>query len=553
MSPIARSLARSLGRSRIRRAGVAAVATSVALAGTLAGGGLAPASADPVTPPSSADPGPAAAAAGWLAGELGADGLLTYDSGFGDFADVGLTLDAGFALAAAGGQTAAESSILGGLEAQLGSYIGADGEEYAGATAKAAAFVLETDNDPAAFGADDVDLVERLEGRVRTDGPVGRLVDQSQWGDYANTIGQIFATRVLTTAGSDLADEVTGFLLDQQCEAGFFRLYFADADVADQTCDGAIPAAETPAADTTALAVLQLSAIEEPTAEVTAAVEDAVDWLKSQQQKGGAFLDNGAINANTTGLAGWALGVAGEDAAAARAARVLRALQAATIAPCVDGLASDRGAVALDPAALAAGRADGITAATRGQWLRATAQAVPALAWAPAGGTVEVTAPEWARAGGKVAVRATGFAPGEAVCVQVGGNEQLVTATVGGVVRAVVAVQAKPARRVVRVVGDSGEQAQTRVKAIKAKKLRVQVAQRPLRAGAVQRIVVRGLAAGEPVRVFVRGKRVAAGTAGAKGAFQKRVRITGTGPARVRAVGKFPKLRKGVTTFRVVR
>src|SRR5690606_20747574 len=173
-------------------AGVAAVAASVALTGALAGGVIAPASADPVTPPSSADPGPAAAAAGWLAGELDDDGLLTYDSGFGDFTDVGLSLDAGFALSAAGGRTGAVASILAGLESSLDSYIGEDGEEYAGATAKAAAFLQETGNDAATELP--VDLVERLEGRVLTESPVtGRLADQSQWGDYANTIGQIFA------------------------------------------------------------------------------------------------------------------------------------------------------------------------------------------------------------------------------------------------------------------------------------------------------------------------------------------------------------------------
>ncbi|MDP9823765.1 prenyltransferase/squalene oxidase repeat-containing protein [Nocardioides massiliensis] len=544
-------------RTSVRRAGVAAVAASVALTGALAGGVVAPASAAPLTAPASADPRPANAAAGWLASELGADGLLTYDSGFGDFRDVGLSIDAGLALAAAGGRTGAVSSILGGLEDALGSYIAYEDTRYAGSTAKAAAFVLETGNDPATFSAD-VDLVERLESHVLTDEPVaGRLADHfdpdSEFGaDYANTIGQTFATRVLTTAGSDLADEVTGFLLDQQCEAGYFRLYFADQDAAGQTCDDAPPAG-TPTADTTALAVIQLSAIEQPSDEVSEAIDDAVAWMLTQQQTGGGFLDNDTLNANTTGLAGWALAVAGEDAAAARAAGVLRALQGATIAPCIDALETDRGAVALDPAALAAGRKDGVTTATRGQWLRATAQAVPALAWAPAGGTAAVKAPEWARAGKQVAVRASGFAPGETVCVQVGANERQVTATVGGVVRASVPVQAKPARRVVRVVGDSGEQAQTRVKAIKAKKLRVQVAKRPLRAGAVQRIVVRGLAAGEPVRIFVRGKRIAAGTAGPKGAFQKRVRITKAGPARVRVVGQFPQLRKGAAAFRVVR
>ncbi len=98
-----------------------------------------------------------------MAGELDDDGLLTYDSGFGDFTDVGLSLDAGFALSAAGGRTGAVASILAGLESSLDSYIGEDGEEYAGATAKAAAFLQETGR--ITFRHLTGDLVERLMGK----------------------------------------------------------------------------------------------------------------------------------------------------------------------------------------------------------------------------------------------------------------------------------------------------------------------------------------------------------------------------------------------------
>jgi len=537
-----------------RRIGLAAVATTVALvaSGTA---GLAPAVAAPVDPPADADPGPAAAAAGWLADELGDDGLLTHDSGYGPFTDVGLSLDAGFALSAVGGHTADIQRILGGLAAELPTYVGEGTERYAGALAKAAVFVRETGSDPATFD-DEIDLVARLEERVLTDAPVaGRIADESTWGDFANSIGQAFAARALSAEGSPLADEVTAFLLDQQCAAGFFRLDFTkDKTTAAQSCDEA-PSTGTPSADTTALVLQQLAAIDEPDADVTAALTRGAAWLKSQQRGGGAFTDGGAINANTTGLAGWTLGLLGEDAAAARAAHVLRSLQAATLAPCLGGLEGDEGAVALDPGTLAAARTPGIDPLTRAQWARATAQAVPALAWARRGpGTATVKAPVWARAGKKVRIRAAGFAPGETVCVQVGAREVVTTAGAKGAVGVRVPVQKKPARRIVRVVGDSGVATPVvRVKALKKKKLRVQVAKRPLRAGAVQRIVVRGLAAGEPVKVFVRGKRVAAGRAGKKGAFQKRVRIAKAGPARVRAVGKFPKLRRGAAQFRVVR
>lgn len=64
------------------------------------------------------------------------------------------------------------------------------------------------------------------------------------------------------------------------------------------------------------------------------------------------------------------------------------------------------------------------------------------------------------------------------------------------------------------------------------------------------RVLVRRLAAGEKVRLVVRGTTLAKGRANASGRFTARVALPTGGPAKVRlrAVGRFPALRSGSTT-----
>lgn len=528
----------------------------VALASVaLIGGGLAaPAAAAPVVPPADADPRPATQAGDWLVRQLDAgEGLLTGDFGplYGQSIDAALTLDA------LGGRTAAIGQIgtafqEGGagqyIEYEFGEFFG----QVAGATGKVLVLADLIGADPTDFGG--FDLVERAaELTIQEDGPTqGRIFDTDRGNpdySFANSLGQAFMARGLAAAEAPLADEVLGFLLDQQCASGGFREGFSPIGSETQSCDAAGGSA---ALDATSIVAAQLAAIAD-VADVDAALASARTWLASQQTASGGF--GNPVNANSTGLAGFALGVLGDTAAAERAAVWLRARQVWEAPECATavGAPTDRGAIAYDDEALAAARRDGI-AASQQQWNITASQAAATLLWAPAAtGAPAVGGPEWVRAGRTAVVTASGYAPGETVCLQLGPNAaQQVAATATGVARATLAVPAKSARRAVRSSGASG-QATGVVKALAGKTLGVNVAKRPLKRGTQQRIVVRGLAAGEPTKVFVRGRRIAAGEAGPKGRFVATVRLPKAGPAKVRAVGVFPQLRKGRTAFRVVR
>ena len=320
----------------LRRALIAGVASAVGLGGLLA------------SPAQAADPAPESDAASWLAAQLD-QGLFTY-TGF-DSVDHGVNIDAGFALVHAG-RDARAAQLRDDLEPTVDTYFTGDsfgdaGSTYANALGKTLSFVAATDGDVTDY--DGVDLVTRLEGQVDGAGATeGRIRDTSDFGDNANVLGQAFAADGLAAAGSDQADEVTGFLLQQQCAEGFFRLYFSDAGDADQSCDGAVDAPEA-STDVTALVMLQLlGSTDEPG--VSQALDAGAAWLVSQQRANGSFAGappTDVPNANSTGLPGWALGELGRDRAAARAAVWVRQHQLAVQPPCRPYAAADRGAVCL--------------------------------------------------------------------------------------------------------------------------------------------------------------------------------------------------------------
>jgi hypothetical protein len=251
---------------------------------------------------------------------------------------------------------------------------------YAGSVAKAVVLAQATGADPRAFGG--VDLINRLQRRMSSVAPTaGRIQDKAS-SDYANTIGQSFAARGLSVAGTSKAAAATAFLLEQQCAAGFFRLNFAASSAARQGCDSGTAATSAPDTDVTALAVLNLQAFPKKTRAVRGAIADAVGWLKRHQKRNGSFGGGTATensNSNSTGLAGWALGAAGACKPASKAAAWVRDLQ---VRGSVAGTpyARQQGAIAYNGAAYRAGRTDGITVQTQDQWRRATAQAAPALA-----------------------------------------------------------------------------------------------------------------------------------------------------------------------------
>jgi hypothetical protein len=350
----------------------------VLLAGALATG-LVVAGPSATAAPRPVDPD---ASATWLSKQL--SGGLVHNDQF-DFDDFGLTADVGFALAALEGNSPALRTITKALSKNVDSWTtGVDfggSDVFAGSTAKALVFAETVGANPKKFGG--TNLVKQLRALVSASGPTkGRIQDLSTSGDFANTIGQSFAATGLSNAGDSSGRAALKFLLKQQCRKGFFRLDFSDKGAADQSCDGAATRdGKVPDTDTTALAVINLLSLEHPSPKARAAVGKAVTWLRRTQKADGSFgggPSTESSNANSTGLAGWALASADWCPNAARAAGWLAKLTV-TSDQAGSKLARQTGAIAYDGKAFKSGLKDGITDDSRDQWRRATAQAAPAL------------------------------------------------------------------------------------------------------------------------------------------------------------------------------
>ena len=528
-------------------------------AGAVTAAVLSPTSATAAGGPTT---GPSAAAVSWIGGQL--DGGLFPGQYGPEYPDYGLTIDAGLSTVAVGGSDAVAQEIAAAIEDNLDQYISynfPDGEtvyygDVAGATAKAATLAQSTGADPADFGG--VDLVERLETLTIDDGATaGRIFDTAQDEPdyaYANTIGQSFAARALTEADSPEAAAATDFLLAQQCSEGFFRLGFSAPDAADQTCDG--DPASAGDTDVTAFALLAL-AEQAGDPDVDTAIVATVGWLEDTQAEDGSFgggVATEAPNANSTGLAGWALGEAGAGDSAADAAAWVAALQVRDLAPCDTGaLAPDTGAIAYDQAALDAGEVDGITTEMGDQWRRTTAQAVPALQFldgAPAADVLRLDGPSgFRRAKSTTQLTLRGLPDAERACLSGAGTRAALTGD--------------PATTSVTLPGGTGERtytaswlgnpATTTVKVLGATRLAVDAKRAKVKAGRKQVVKVKGLVQGEKVKVFLRGRKVDTGRASRSGRFTARFVVRGKpGRAKVKAVGHFGN-RKGTDAFRVVR
>lgn len=397
----------------VRRAAAALAAPALVVTGLVTTS--APASA-------AADPAPASATAAWLTGQL-QDGIV-HNAEY-DYDDIGLTIDVALALDAVGAPGV--EGISDAVAARVTGYVspGYGTTLSAGGSAKALVLAVTAGADPASYGGRD--LVADLESRVSTAGATaGRI--QDDWdpsdpyaADYANVFGQAFAVQGLDAVGSARTDAATDFLLAQQCAAGYFRQDFAAVDAADQTCDGGTGAASV---DATAAAITGLrSQLDD--ADVAAHVADAVDWLLARQKRNGGFSSSSEIptaNANSTGAAGYALHLAGEDKAAALAGAWLRAHQLANVASCAPFAAADTGAVVYDDAARTTAQAGALEPALNDQTVRATADALPGLLAAPTGAGEPnlLVAPGYVRAGKKTEVGVNDAAPGEALCAMLG-------------------------------------------------------------------------------------------------------------------------------------
>jgi hypothetical protein len=373
-------------RPTLRRAGLV-LAVSALVAGALNGcGEESPEESAPAAP--EYDTAGLAAAGDWLTGQLD-EGLLAYRTDFGPYTDYGLSIDAAMAMAATDDTETVQEineAVAAGLESYIsGDALGDPGSTYAGPAAKTLVMAQLAGDDPSSYGG--LDLVETVESVTSSDPVIaGRLEDKSTFGDNANVLGQTMAARGLAEAGSARAGDALAFLLEQQCSEGYFRLSFTpDKKADDQSCDAGTDDESAPDVDTTALAVLSLQNLTDQ-ADVPEALDRAIAWLVEQQGENGAFrggTDAAADNSNSTGLAGWALGSQGETDAAESAAAWVRSLQAGAAGDCAAWHEGQVGAIAYDQAAYDAAGDKGITGKAMGQWMRATAQALPVLQWTP--------------------------------------------------------------------------------------------------------------------------------------------------------------------------
>lgn len=528
-------------RSALRRRAWAVAGVSTAVAVAAAVPLASPVAAAPAAPAVSAAPAaydglPRTYAAGWLLDQM-SDGIMTngYVSGGQEFyfEDYGMTADVGRVLVESGFGNETIAEILDALAPNTAESTAPGGYVSAGSTAKLAAFVDLAGQDARAFGG--TDLVAQLEGRVSTTAPTaGRVSDDfdpsDEFGaDYANVFGQSYAVEALRSTESDLTDSAAGFLAQQQCADGSFRLYFSPADAPDQSCDGA---GDTGSVDATARAVLALLPDASGDAELRTVVADAVSWLVRVQKASGAFDDGDQLgpNANSTGLAGEALGKARAlegnpfriGGQAERAAVWLRLHQVAEAPGCITALANNRGAVAYDDAALVRGQArdiDGLDA--NYQWKLATVQSAGALAFAPAAsGPLGFRSPTGrVRAGTAIPLVVAGLAPGQRGCFTGSGIPQ---ASTTGTSARVVMPRGNGLRNLYLSTGDYRQPAlRIQVWALDAARFQISTT-RQVRVGAEVQLTLAGLAPGERFTVSYRGQARRAGVADGSGRAQLR-------------------------------
>ena len=290
-------------------------------------------------------------------------------------------------------------------------------------------------------------------------------------------------------------------------------------------------------------------------AALDAAVADAIAWIKTQQAGNGSF-DGGTStegpNSNSTGLAGWALNLADEHEAAEAAATWIRGRQVSGL-DCEGELAGELGAIAYDRAAYDAGRTAGITVPAAGQWDFATIQALPALLAAPTSESGEIDLgriPSFLDGGGQQRLVVTGLAPGQRGCASIGRNSRRVLGGTDGIARVRVPVPDRTGP--IQVSADAIDQAVAvaGIVALAGKRLPLEL-RFDVHPRGRQRVVVRGLWAGEPVVVKDDGDVVARGRANADGRF---VAEYGVGRQRgnheVVVVGRF-KDRRNAASYHV--
>jgi hypothetical protein len=289
---------------------------------------------------------------------------------------------------------------------------------------------------------------------------------------------------------------------------------------------------------------------------VATAVANAKAWLVTQQKSDGSWGGGPSTqgsNANSTGLAAQALG---NTARSEKAAQWLRARQATYYDGC-DKLSGQRGAVAYDNAGLAAGRSQGITAAAQDQWRRASAQAVPALAYLPRDTTPSapaLTGPSgYLKTGTRQVLTTSGVSSGDQLCLTGVGAAVQGTAT-AGTWRSSVTLPAGTRSRVYAVRDAYGHSDTQVVKVLGRATLSVtRSAFRDKRSHLVS-ASINNLAPSEWARIFYKGRLVRSGHATTAGKFAATFRVgRAKGRKHIVGYGQFTDIRRGATVIKVVR
>ncbi len=337
------------------------------------------------------------------------------------------------------------------------------------------------------------------------------------------------------------------------------RGFASDKEAVDQTCDGAATGEGGSSVDTTAFTILALQDLAATDTGVASALDDAAAWLADVQGADGSFSTGGTtgpVNANSTGLAGRALGAEGLTSDAAETALWLRAHQLNNAGACQPFARADDGAIVVDDLGVANARAGAFDDIDRSVALRATAQALPALAYAPgglegAGETRLVVATEPVRAGTTRTVVLRG-APGNTLCLRIGrASPRTVVLPASGRSEESFALPKRTQVLPITTYDAARRSERTSITALWTTQFDV-TATSPVTRG--NRAVVRasGLVPNERFVVRFRGRDVASGNAGGGGRVVESFVASGrTGRAAVVVVGQFSDRRgSAVVTVR---
>ena len=535
---------------RTSRIGAYVASAGLVISGAVSGTMLAVTPADAVAH----DPVGVNLGAGWLQGEL-TNGVV-HNSAF-NFDDIALSADFAYTLNAVGGHATTVNSILDAIEPRAHdewytSTFNGVVTTYGGSIAKLLVLVQQTGGTPTSFGGHN--LVSLLNTQVANSAPIaGRVQNTNDTFGDANTIGQAYAAHGLKTANSAKAASATSFLLKQQCPNGGFRLSFnTSKTAAGQSCtDNAT--AET---DATAIAILQLASQAGSPGTVATAVAGAKAWLVTQQKTDGSWGGGPSTqgsNANSTGLAAQALG---NTARSEKAAQWLRDRQVTYYDAC-DRLSTQGGAVAYDNAGLTAGRSHGITSASQDQWRRASAQAVPALAYLP----LDTTPPApvlsgpsgYLKTGTRQVLTTGGVNSGDRLCLTGVGAAVQGTAA-ASTWRGSVTLPAGTRSRLYKVRDIYGHSDTQVVKVLGRATLSVTTSAFRVKRSHVVTASIDNLAPTEWARIFYKGRLVSSGHATTGGKFAATFRVgRAKGRKHIVGYGQFTDIRRGATVIKVVR